>query len=414
MNPAARPIAAALVTLATALVSTTLKADGSDASAAGLVKRGEFLAIAANCASCHTKPRGGQLAGGVSFHTPFGTVYSTNITPDIPTGIGGWTLEQFQRAMREGTRPNGEHLYPVFPYTAFTKLSDADIRALFAYLQTVPAVRQPAPANDLSFPFNRRGLIAVWKFLFFDNERFTPSAEESAESNRGAYLVEALGHCGACHTPRNAFGAERATLALSGGTYLDRVSTGAVRSWSAVNLTPASDGLGAWTVDDIVEYLKTGMNAYATSFGPMNDVIANSTRHMSDSDLRAVATYLKALPARTQSPGLRPSAAALREGEALYSIHCATCHLPSGQGAIETGPSLIGNPVVLAADPASLINVILFGPELPQFPLVQRTRMEPYAGKLSDDEMAALASFVRNAWSNRATSVSAKQIAAQR
>jgi mono/diheme cytochrome c family protein len=250
--------------------------------------------------------------------------------------------------------------------------------------------------------------------LFFTDSRFATDSGKSAEWNRGAYLVEALGHCGACHSPRNFLGAERTNGALTGGTYLDTIPGGRIRPWSAVNLTPAPSGLGSWSVDDIKAYLKAGSNAYATSFGPMNDVITNSTRHFADADLHAVAAYLKGLSPQEHDAGRNADDDVLREGEALYSIHCATCHLPTGKGAIETGPSLVGNPVVQASDAASLINVILFGPELPESPPVQRTRMEPYDGKLSDAEIAALANFLRSAWGHRSGAVSADQVAEQR
>lgn len=402
--------AAALVA---ALPATQSPADSAPPDAS-LVKRGEYLVTAGNCTSCHSKPGAAPFAGGVKFTTQFGTVYSTNITADPDTGMGRWTEAQFRRAMREGVRPNGEHLYPVFPYTAFTKLTDADVSAMFAYLRSLPAARARAPENQLSFPFNQRWLLGAWKMMFFEEQRFATDTNQSAQWNRGAYLVEALGHCGACHTPRNFLGAERASAALTGGTYFDKIPGGQIAPWSAVNLTPAPSGLGPWSIDDIKAYLKTGLNAYATSFGPMNDVITNSTRHLADADLHAIAVYLKGLPPQEQDAGAPAGDDVLREGEALYSIHCATCHLPTGQGAIETGPSLLGNPVVQASDPASLINVILFGLELPKSPPVQRTRMEPYEGKLSDAEIAALASFVRAAWGNRGGAVSADLVAQQR
>jgi mono/diheme cytochrome c family protein len=379
-----------------------------------LARKGEYLVTAGNCTSCHSKPGAAPFAGGVKFTTAFGTIYSTNITPDPETGIGRWTEEQFRRAMREGIRPNGEHLYPAFPFTAFTKLTDADVSAMFAYLRSLPAARARAPENQLSFPFNQRWLLGVWKMLFFTDSRLATDTSKSAQWNRGAYLVEALGHCGACHSPRNFLGAERASLALTGGTYFDTIPGGQTRRWSAVNLTPAPAGLGPWSVDDIKAYLKTGLNAYATSFGPMNDVIANSTRHLADADLHAIAAYLKGLSPQEQDAGRNADDDVLWEGEALYSIHCATCHLPTGKGAIETGPSLVGNPVVQAGDAASLINVILFGPELPASPPVQRTRMEPYDGKLSDAEIAALTSFLRSSWGHRSGAVSADRVAEQR
>jgi mono/diheme cytochrome c family protein len=407
-------LAVGLVAAVMLFVAARSRAETSKDDVA-LVKRGEYLARAANCFSCHTKPGESPFTGGVPLHTPFGTVYSTNITPDTETGIGHWTEPQFLQAMREGIRPNGEHLYPAFPYTAFTKLADADIAALFAYLKTVPSVRSRAVENKLSFPFSYRALMVLWKALFFENTRFALTPGKSAEWNRGAYLVEALGHCGACHTPRNLLGAERAPLALTGGTFLDKVPGGQIRPWSAVNLTQAASGLASWSVDDIVAYLKTGVNPFATVFGPMNDVFMNSTRHVSDSDARAIAIYLKSLSPHEPDVGSAMDIELSMSGESLYANHCGTCHLPTGKGAVETGPALRGNPVVQSADPTSLINVILFGPELSDPPPpVQRPHMEPYDSKLSDEEIAALANYLRSAWGNVGGEVSAKQVAAQR
>jgi mono/diheme cytochrome c family protein len=414
VRPLSLCLAAAFVSLIVASPIAVSRANDSTIDAS-LVKAGAYLATAANCVSCHSRPGSAPFAGGVAFETQFGIVYSTNITPDAETGIGRWTEEQFRSATREGLRPNGDHLYPVFPYTAFTKLSDADVKALFAYLRTVPPVRQSAPANDLSFPFSQRWLLGAWKSFYFTEERYAPDLAKSAEWNRGAYLVEGLGHCGACHSPRNFLGAERASSGLAGGTYLDKVPGGQIRPWSAVNLTPTPDGLGPWSVDEIVSYLKAGLNSYATSFGPMNKVIMNSTRHLADADVRAIAVYLKGLPAREQGGSAKPDIAVQSEGESLYGIHCGTCHLPTGKGATDTGPALVGNPVVQAADPASLINVILYGPELPDPPPpMQRQHMEAYADKLTDEEVAALATYMRSAWGNRGGSVSADEVVTQR
>jgi mono/diheme cytochrome c family protein len=407
-----RLAAAALVLIATPFAAPFAESPSADPA---LANRGKYLATAGNCISCHSKPGGMPFAGGLPFKTPFGTVYSTNITPDARAGIGHWTEDQFRRALREGIRPNGEHLYPVFPYTAFTKIPDGDVSAIFAYLKTVPPARYRPPGNELSFPYSQRGLMTIWNKLYFDATRFAPDATKSPDWNRGAYLIEALGHCGACHSPRNFLGAERTGLAFTGGRYFDKVPSGGIRPWSAVNLSQTKSGLASWSRDDIVAYLKTGVNLYATSFGPMNEVIMNSTRHLSDADLRAMAVYIKSLPAPVEGIAPKPAAAVSSEGAGLYEIHCATCHLPSGKGAPETGPALAGNPVVQTADPASLINVILFGPQLPNPPPpVQRQHMEGYEGKLGDGEIAALAGFIRTAWGNRGGSVSPDQVAAQR
>jgi len=387
-------------------------AEGSSAA------RGAYLATAGNCKTCHTRPGGKDYEGGLSFVTDFGTLYSTNITADRKAGIGNWTYAEFARAMREGVRASGEHLYPAFPYTAFTRLTDADLQALYAFFKTVPPSGYRAPENVLRFPFDRRELLGVWKQLFFEPARFTPRTDRSTDWNRGAYLVEGLGHCGACHTPRNLLGAEIADEAMSGGWYYDVVSPGAVRKWSAVNLTQAQSGLKFWTLGDLTTYLKTGHGTRAGSFGPMNDVIGNSTRLLSDADIRAMAAYLKSLPSiersGTQSLSRRESGA----GETLYTIHCGTCHLPTGRGAKpgeELGPPLAGSAVVQAPDPYSLINIILYGTQVvtPTPPKAWKN-MKPLYDALDDDEVAQLANYSRTSWGNRGGAGTEKQGAAQR
>lgn len=381
------------------------------------VERGKYLALAGNCASCHTAAGAGFMAGGVAFETPFGRIYSTNITPDADTGIGDWTGQQFLNSMRQGTRPDGEHLYPVFPYTAFTKVSDEDIVALFAYLKSIPAVRQETPENEISFPFNQRSLMSVWKAMYFDEGAYEPDDSESEDWNRGAYLVDALAHCSACHSPRNFLGAEQPDLAMTGGVYTDKVPGGALRPWSAPNLTSAPNGLGGWPLEEVVAYLKTGLNTYVETFGPMNEVILNSTRHLSDGDVNAMAVYLKSLPPHETDAKPAVKDSVLGMGRTVYNLHCGTCHLPTGLGDAESAPRLGGGSLVVrASDPASLINVILYGPELPDPPLPTKRRkpMEEFQYLLTDDEVAALASYLRSTWGNTGGEVMAKQVTEQR
>jgi mono/diheme cytochrome c family protein len=382
-----------------------------------LVQRGRYVATAGNCASCHTRKGGEALAGGVAFQTPFGTVYSMNITPDKKTGIGNWTREQFLQSLRQGVRPNGENLYPVFPYTAFTKVNDEDANALFAYLKSVPAVRAEVPQNEMRFPFNQRMLLSFWKMMFLDGGVYEPDNTKSAEWNRGAYLVEGLGHCSACHSPRSFLGAEQKDSRMTGGEYVGEVRAGTFRVWSAPNLTSAKSGLGSWTVGDLAAYLGTGRNSFMETFGPMNEVIMNSTRHLSEADTHAMAVYLKSLPANEIDTKPASSTQTLQAGATLYDLHCGTCHLPSGLGAQneDSGARLAGSPEVQASNPAALINIILYGPEPPQPPLPKRWKsMEGFGDKLTDEEVAALASYVRNAWGNAAGEVNANQVAKQR
>jgi mono/diheme cytochrome c family protein len=385
-------------------------------SSTALIERGKYLALAGNCAACHTAADGAQLAGGVAFATPFGSIYSTNITPDPQNGIGKWTAQQFQQALREGVRPDGEHLYPVFPYTSFTKVTDQDAAALFAYLKSVPAADAKPPENGLSFPYSQRSLLFFWKKLFFTAGAYKPDAAKSAQWNRGAYLVEGLAHCSACHSPRNFLGAESSAMAMTGGVYTDKVPGDALHTWSAPNLTSVSTGLAGWSVEDIVAYLKTGTNPYVTTFGPMNEVITKSTAHLGDADLHAMATYLKGLPANPGDLGSAPPAAVLSAGSTVYDVQCGTCHLPTGLGGPDSGPRLAGSLVVQASDPSSLINIILYGAALPE----QATRpkdwkiMEAFGDKLGDEDIAALASYLRSSWGNRAGAVTAAQVAKQR
>jgi mono/diheme cytochrome c family protein len=249
---------------------------------------------------------------------------------------------------------------------------------------------------------------------FFDEKPFTPDPKQSDEWNRGAYLVEGLGHCGACHTPRNLLGAEKSDRALSGGTYIDRIPDGDLKLWSAVNLTSAKTGLANWTVDNLFEYLKTGMTSVAGTYGPMNEVIMNSTRHLSDEDVRAMAVYLKSLPPIQDKPS-KASDEVLAQGELMYTVYCGTCHLPTGLGGPNSAPPLAGSAVVQAPNPASLLNTLMYAPELPEPALdTHWMAMEAFGDKMTDAEIAALASYVRSAWGNEAGPVSEKQVAAQR
>lgn len=411
-----------MVILTAVLLRSDLSAEDGpiavlDISGNELLARGEYLAIAGNCASCHTTATGDFMAGGLAFETPFGTLYSTNITPDADTGIGNWSDRDFLNAMRHGVRPDNEHLYPAFPYTAFTRISNEDIAAIYAYLQSIPPVNLAAPVNELSFPFNIRPLMAFWKAIYFEQGVFEPNEEQSDEWNRGAYLVEGLTHCSVCHTPRNGLGAERKELYMSGGEYLDRVRTGAHRPWTASNLTSTERGLGLWTQQEIEDYLKLARNEFLESFGPMNEVIMNSTRFLSDSDVNAMAVYLKSLPAVDEPVARMPDSQIMGRGRTIYNLHCGACHLPTGEGDPEMAPRLnAGSLVVQSSNPASMINAILYGPESPGHPLPPKWRepMDEFQYLLDDEEIAAVASYIRNSWDNSAGVVTAGQVARQR
>lgn len=376
---------------------------------------GEYLSHAGNCMTCHTKEGGQPFAGGVAFETNFGVIYSTNITPDADAGIGSWSEEDFIRAMHEGVSADGDNLYPAFPYPSFTKVSEADIKSIFGYLKTVAPSSYEPPENEMGFPFSQRGLMGIWNALFFEQGRFVEDAAQSAEWNRGAYLVDGLGHCGTCHTPRNALGGKDESQAMSGGTYNDTVAEGEVRPWSAVNLTQAPDGLASWSQNDIAMYLKTGHSPRAGTFGPMNEVITESLQKLTDEDVNAMAVYLSSLPPIERSPELTLSADEMRNGELVYTIHCGTCHLPTGLGDPSIGPPLAGSAIVQAEDPASLINVIIYGAQVatPPPPGAWKS-MESFGQKLDDDEVAALSNYLRASWGNRGGRVTEDDVTKQR
>lgn len=399
-----------------------------------LVDQGRYLATAGDCVSCHTRPGGQPFSGGLALKTPFGTLYSPNITPDKETGIGGWTEEQFARALHAGVGGNGDHLYPVFPYTAYTKITDEDVHAIFAYIQSLQPVSYTPPKNEMKFPFSIRALMIGWKKLYFHEGRYAADASKPAEWNRGAYLVQGLAHCGTCHTPRNALGGENASLTFTGGTYLDEIrdvvedqaitpQEGVVRPWSSVNLTSSPAGIGNWSVDEIALYLKTGHTPYAGAFGPMSVVVDNSTKLLSDPDLHAIAVYLKSLPPAVQAPAEKIPDDKVKAGEIVYTTRCGDCHLPTGLGIApsptvdptKVSPPLVGNAIVQAPDPASLINVILYGaheahqegawPKMPGF--------QNEVG-FDDDQIAALCDYLRASWGNQGGAVTAAMVAKQR
>lgn len=410
----AHPMFSCAALAARLLVVIGLVAPLGVAAAGSAAERGEYLVRAANCVSCHTVPGGDVFAGGVPFPTDFGTIYSTNITPDAATGIGDWSFEQFEAAMRHGVRPDGTHLYPAFPYTNFTRIADDDLRALYDYFMSLKPVHAPARKNELSFPYGWRGLLGVWKALYFDEGRFTTDPAQSEEWNRGAYLVEALAHCSACHSPRNALGAEKVGELYTGGvmTEVDE-ERGPVRR-SAPNLTSDPQGLGAWSMEDLASYLKLGAGSRSRLMGTMNEVILNSTRHLTEADTRAMAVYLKSLPAAGDTGG-QPRREVMEIGAKQYDIHCGSCHLPSGFGSDDTGPPLAGSAFAQAPDPSSLIDLVINGPRLPTVaPSDQWQRpwqsMKPFGQKLSDEEAAALLTFVRNSWGNAAAEVEPQDI----
>jgi mono/diheme cytochrome c family protein len=371
------------------------------------VRRGQYLVRIGDCVSCHTRDAGEPLAGGYGLNTPFGVIYSQNLTSDQDTGIGGWTPEQFYQAVHNGVGPHGMRLYPGFPYPYFTRATRADSDAMLAYLKTVPAVSYRPPANGLPVPLNIRFFVRGWNMLFFHPGEFKPDSSKSAEWNRGAYIVTGLGHCEACHTPKNALAGDKTSLPLHGGT-LDH--------WVAPDLTSnPRTGLGSWSADDIVEYLKTGRNARANAAGSMAEVVSFSTSLMSDQDLHAIATYLKDRPASPSPPAYDPDPAAMKRGAAIYSDACTSCHLENGVGQPRIFPPLKGDAMLQQSDPTGLTHLILAGGRTAPTP----TRPTPlsmasFAWKLNDQQIADVSTYVRNSWGNRASAVSASQVTKMR
>lgn len=385
----------------------------ADTTAASIVERGRYLVDAGNCVSCHTRKNGEPFTGGVAFETPLGTLYSTNITPDADTGIGRWTREDLRRAMHEGVAPGGTRLYPAFPYTSYTKVSNEDVDAIFAYLQTLTPVRYTPPSNGILF--SQRWAMRIWNALFFEPGRFEPDPAQSAEWNRGAYLTEGLGHCSACHTPRNRFMAEIGEQAHQGGVVRDHAADGKSRVWFAVNLTSAQNGLAAWSEDDLFRYLHTGFSRRAGSFGPMNEVIVNSLRKMTAEDVRAMAIYLKSLPAGGEYAGAGVPDELVEAGRPIYEDKCEKCHGDSGRGGIFSGPPLAGSVIVQSENPGSLFNIILHGPETPdEVSYGQWETMSSYGDVLSDAQIAAVSNYLRGSWGNKARPVTEDEVAAHR
>lgn len=424
-----KPVTLTVLAALTA-VSMHVRAAGSAAPAdSAELMRGEYLTRAADCIACHTASPQHPYAGGVPFKTPFGTVYSTNITPDERAGIGSFTDAEFISAVREGVSKRGR-LYPAMPYTSYTQLTDDDIKAIRAYLSTVRKDATQPPANTLPFPFNQRWSMVFWNLLNFRSERFHPDPAKSAEWNRGAYLVGALAHCQECHTPRN--------IALG---LRDKPLAGAqLGNWTAYNITSdKTAGIGAWRDADIVSYLRDGVApGKANAAGPMAEVVTNSTRFLSEADLQAMAVYLRDVPAHADGSTKARSAwgkpvAGLEEvrgqaltvvgaqspvtGRTLYSANCASCHGWSGTGVGTPGspgayPSLVGNTTVGASNADNLTMVILHGVD-------RETNhghllMPAFASHLSDDDVALLTNFVTAQFGNPAVKTTAKAVAARR
>ncbi|AUA59830.1 alcohol dehydrogenase [Achromobacter spanius] len=378
------------------------------ADAGTLVERGRYLAQAGNCMACHTSRGGKALAGGTPIPTPFGTVYGPNITPDEKTGIGTWTADDFWQALHNGKSKDGTLLYPAFPYTEYTRITRADADALYAYLRSVPPVSQPNRPPDMAFPYDQRALLAAWRALYFKPGVQEADAGQSVQWNRGRYLVEGLGHCAACHTPRNSLGATRSSEAFTGGII-------PVLDWYAPPLTnDRQTGMGRWTAADIAALLKTGISAHSSASGPMAEVVLGSTQHLTDDDALAIGVYIKSLPATPASTPRSTAAAApaaMELGSKIYRQHCAQCHQPQGQGSGTAWPALAGNPTVTAPSPVNAIRMVLDGGYAPATAANPRPHgMPPFGQILNDSDIAMLVSYIRNSWGNEAGGVTALEV----
>jgi cytochrome c553 len=389
---------------APAPVPSTPAANSSPAPT-DLAARGAYLARVGNCLGCHTATGGANYAGGRGIETPFGTVYTSNLTADHDSGIGAWSSQDFWQAMHEGRSKDQRLLYPAFPYPSFTQLSRVDSDALFAFLKTIPAVKQANQPHTLRWPYRTQAALAVWRALYFTPGAETPRTDLPSAARRGAYLVNGLGHCGTCHTPRNALGASRPSLELQGAMMT-------MQRWYAPSLRANREGgVGDWSVEEVSRWLQTGVTARGIATGPMAQVVLHSTQYLTDDDRLAMATYLRA----SQQPIARPEPAAgatergepgRQAGADLYEAWCKSCHGAQGQGVAGAYPALAGNRTVTMPNPNNLIQSILWGGYTPA--TAQHPRpfgMPPFVLNLNDQQLATLSTYLRSAWRNQAAPV---------
>lgn len=377
-----------------------------------VIAKGRYLAAAGDCVSCHTVRGGEPYAGGRMLPTPFGNIPAPNITPDGETGIGSWTFNNFWRALHEGIGRNGELLYPAFSYTSFTKVTRDDAMALFAYLRSLPAVRQPNAPLELRFPYNVRSTLTAWRAMYFKAGTYRADPLQSASWNRGAYLVQGLGHCNECHATRDAWGGLNTGAALSGGLIPEQ-------DWYAPDLsTQTNGGLQGWSRQDIIDVLKTGQASKGAAIGPMADVVEHSTQHLHDDDVQAIADYLLSLPVRAAPAAMRArfdGKSLADRGNAIYVERCADCHGKDGAGVAGIYPPLDGNASVVEPTGINATRIVLLGGFAPVTAGHPRPySMPPYAQQLNDADVAAVVTYIRQAWSNHAAAVQERDVAVYR
>jgi mono/diheme cytochrome c family protein len=398
----------AVIVLCTAFAAGKVHAQSNAEPDAEDIARGKVLTEAGGCASCHTADPAKPFAGGKRIDTPFGGIYTPNLTPDRETGLGAWSDDDFYRALRFGVARDGSRYYPAFPYPNFSRLTRQDILAIRAYLATLTPVSNVSRGPELRWPFNYRVVMRGWNWLFFKPGILMPDQQKSAEWNRGRYLVEGVAHCGACHTPKNIFGADKRGRTLGGGRVAGMFAP-------RLDAAPRS-GLKSWSVEDITEYLQSGRNAKSHAGALMSEVVVNSTSVMSDADVRAIAVYLKDLPAGASEPQVTPpSPAQMAEGKKLYDGACVACHEANGSGSPRIYPPLPGNANVQSADASSTLRIILDGAETVTTPRApNKGSMPAYAGKMDDQQIADVTNYIRNAWGNAGLTVTADQVARAR
>jgi mono/diheme cytochrome c family protein len=376
------------------------------------VARGAYLARAGNCMACHTERGGTPFAGGRAIETPFGTVYAGSLTPDKATGIGDWSQDDFWRALHDGRSKDGHLLVPAFPYPNYTLVTRADADSIYAFLRSLPPVARPNTPHRLRWPYSTQAALAVWRALYFTPAEYKDDPAKSAAWNRGAYLVGGLGHCGACHAPRNALGASSEMMDLSGGLI-------PMQNWYAPSLTSAAEaGVGAWELPQITRLLQTGLAPRGAVLGPMAEVVLQSTQHLAPADLDAMALFLKALPQggpATEVSGAAMGPAMAQQGAKLYTDHCAQCHGDKGEGVPGAYPALAGNRAVTLPVTANLVQVVLGGGFPPSTAGNPRPfGMPPFATVLSDAEVAAVISHIRASWGNHAFAIGELTVGQQR
>jgi mono/diheme cytochrome c family protein len=378
------------------------------------MSRGEYLAHLGDCVACHSKHDGVPFAGGFPIPTPFGTLYSPNITPDKATGIGDWTGDEFYAMLHSGRSRDGTLLYPAMPFPAYTQITRADSDAIFEYLRTLAPVSQRNRDNELRFPYNNRSLLYGWRMLFFKEGGFVPYQDRSAQFNRGAYLVQGLGHCSSCHSPINALGGSSDDTAFAGGLI-------PLQNWYAPSLTSNREsGLGSWSVPDIVALLRGGASARGAVYGPMAEVTHNSLQYLTADDAKAMAVFLKSLvelnPEEAHATPATPLSATVRSlGRRTYENRCAACHRSDGQGMPPAYPPLAGNPSIEMAVSVNPLRMVLNGGYPPEtFENPRPYGMPPFAQVLSDDEVAAVVTYIRGSWGNHGSPVTPRDANAMR